>query len=103
MMNIDDIKKLINEQKIIWRDHILIRMQQRGIKIKDVIECITSGEIVECYLDDYPYPSCLILGYTNKRTGMHVVCAAGQNKIWMITAYYPDENEWYEDLKTRRK
>ncbi|WP_278308355.1 hypothetical protein [Oxobacter pfennigii] len=39
----------------------------------------------------------------DNRTGMHVVCATGQNKIWMITAYYPDEYEWYEDLKTRRK
>jgi len=34
--------------------------------------------------------------------GLYVVCAIGDDNIWMITAYYPDENEWLDDLRTRR-
>ncbi|MBZ4688282.1 MAG: hypothetical protein JG764_1915 [Clostridiales bacterium] len=103
IINIETIKRLVSEKKIIWRNHILVRMQQRGIKINDVIECVMSGKIIEYYYDDYPYPSCLILGCINEETCLHVVCAVGENKVWMITAYTPDKEEWYDDLKTRRE
>lgn len=100
--NIDDVRLLIKQDRIQWRSHILIRMQQRGIKIKDVITCIMNGEIIEFYEDDYPFPSALILGFNNKENGIHVVCAIGQDNLWMITAYYPDKEQWNEDLKVRR-
>jgi len=76
-------------------------MQQRGIKIGDIVNCILSGEIIENYFDDFPYPSCLVFGYNYEKC-LHVVCSVGENKVWMITAYYPDIEEWCEDLKTRR-
>lgn len=101
--NITDIRKLLENKKIQWCGHILTRMQRRSIKIKDIIDCIYNGEIIEYYPSDYPFPSCLILGYSNDSKAIHVVCALGQNYIWMITVYYPDENEWLEDLKTRRR
>jgi hypothetical protein len=72
--NIDDVRLLIKEDKIQWRNHILARMQQRGIKIKDVIGCIMNVEIIEFYKDDYPFPSALILGFKDKETGIYVVC-----------------------------
>jgi len=102
-IDIEQIKKHVQEGKIKWRNHIIIRTQQRGIKIKDVINCILTGEIIEEYPLDYPYPSCLILGKTCGDKGLHVVCAIGQNRIWMISAYYPDRDQWYGDLKTRRE
>ncbi|MEN6347920.1 MAG: DUF4258 domain-containing protein [Syntrophomonas sp.] len=102
-LSIVNLKKLIENKQIIWRSHMLLRMQQRGIKIENVLECISHGEIIEHYYDDYPFPSCLILGYFDTQQYLHVVCAVGQNRIWMITAYFPDAKEWNEDLKTRRK
>ena len=42
--NIEDIRNLILEEKIQWRNHILIRMRQRGIKINDVIDSLMNGE-----------------------------------------------------------
>jgi len=102
-IDIDDIRNLVEQGAIVWRNHILIRMQQRKIKINDIVNCILSGEIIEYYYEDYPYPSCLILGQTTSKTYLHVVCAVGENKVWMITAYYPDREEWFEDLKTRRR
>ena len=99
---IEDIRKLILEEKIQWRNHILIRMRQRGIKINDVLYCLMNWEIIEFYKDDYPYPSALILGFKENKTGIHVVCAVGNDMLWMITAYYPDINQWSSDFKKRR-
>jgi len=56
-LDIDIIKDLIKEKNIIWRDHVLVRMRQRGISISDIINCISFGEIIENYPNDYPYPS----------------------------------------------
>lgn len=47
--DIDMIKELIELNKVQWRGHILVRMQQRGIKIKDVVSCIKNGGIIEHY------------------------------------------------------
>ena len=102
VMNIEKLIALTEKEQIIWRNHILERMRQRGISISHVLNCIKTGEIIEKYENDYPYPSALILGKTTENTFLHVVCAEGQNKIWMITAYCPDIEEWFEDFKTRR-
>ncbi len=101
--NIEVIRELLKGDKIKWSGHVLARMQQRGIKVRDVIETILSGEIIEYYSSDYPYPSCLISGNCKEGKGLHIVCSIGEENIWMITAYYPDINEWLEDFKTRRR
>lgn len=101
--DIKEIRSLLKEDKIQWSGHILTRMQQRGIKVKEVIECILSGEIIEYYSEDYPYSSCLILGFSENAKGIHLVCSIGEDNLWMITAYCPDSEEWMEDLKTRRR
>jgi len=105
--NIYTIRKLISYNRIEWSGHILKKMQQRNIKIKDVLKTIENGRIIEDYEYDKPFPSCLILGFSDDK-GLHVVCSVGQDVggldyVCMITAYYPCKNKWHEDLETRRK
>lgn len=45
---------------IIFKDHAIIRMLERGISKKEITEVLEQGEIIEQYKDDYPYPSCLM-------------------------------------------
>jgi hypothetical protein len=101
-MDIENIIKLTKENKIKWRGHMLVRMQQRKIYVKDIKTCILNGIIIEDYPDDYPYPSCLILGYKDTKIPIHIVCALGQGYVWLITAYFPDINKWSTDFKLRR-
>lgn len=35
----------------------------REISLEDIQNVINDGELIETYPNDYPYPSCLILGY----------------------------------------
>ena len=78
------------------------RLMQRGIFQASVVQAIRSGEIIEQYPDDYPYPSCLLLGTTEAGEALHIVCGIGEGEVWLITAYHPDPDEWESDLKTRR-
>ena len=69
-------------------------------KIKSAIQ---SGEIIEQYEDDKPFPSCLLSGKTEQNKYIHLVVSVDNRVLYIITAYYPDENEWEIDLKTRKE
>ncbi len=101
-MEITDLQKLCENGSIRWTGHILKRLMQRGIFQASVVQAIRSGEIIEQYPDDYPYPSCLLLGTTEAGEALHIVCGIGKGEVWLITAYHPDPDEWESDLKTRR-
>ena len=101
-MEITDLQKLCENGSIRWTGHVLKRLMQRGIFQVSVVQAIRSGEIIEQYPDDYPYPSCLLLGTTEAGEALHIVCGIGEGKVWLITAYHPDPDEWESDLKTRR-
>ena len=103
MIDIADLRLLVSSGQIFWTEHLALRLQERGIKRVDVIICINNGEIVEQYLDDLPYPSCLILGTSLSGKPLHVVCAydPGVN-CCMVTAYHPNPDKWEPDNKTRK-
>lgn len=62
------------------------------------------GEIIENYPDDFPHPSCLIYGYTiNDRSVIHVVVSCNGENVGIITVYFPDSDEFENDLKTRKR
>lgn len=101
-LNMEIIRKCLIEKKIYWTKHCLNRLNQRNVLISEVKDAISNGEIIEYYYDDYPYPSCLVLGYNNNDK-IHIVCGISNNVVYMITAYYPNSKEWEEDMKTRRE
>ena len=101
-LEIDMIQNLVKNDLIKWSGHVLKRMLQRQITTDDIINCILSGEIIENYPNDYPFPSCLIFGYTINNKILHVVVGNNNKVLYIITAYYPDNIKFYDDLKTRR-
>ena len=86
-----------------FRIHALQQMVLRHISRDDVVEIISSGEIIESYPDDQPYPSCLMTGLVKKRM-LHVVIsyAPNPNVIFIITAYEPDSMRWKENYRRRQ-
>lgn len=101
-MDIADLQELCDRGAVRWTAHVLKRLLQRGISQTDVIQAIQSGEIIEQYPDDYPYPSYLLLGADAAGVSLHVCCGRGPDELWVITAYRPDADKWESDLKSRR-
>ena len=102
-LNIDLIKNYIQNKKIRWTNHVLIRLLQRNISQNDVEYALLNGEIIENYEEDYPYPSCLVYGLSLNGRVLHIVCGSNGTELWIITAYYPNDTDWMEDLKTRKE
>ena len=82
--------------------HSRRRFAERGIRLKDVCEAIEAGEVIEDYPNDYPFPSCLILGRGGGRP-LHVCASIHDGMIYLITAYHPDPAKWQPDWRTRQE
>ena len=92
------------EQRLVFRVHALRRMFQRKVSVDDVRRIIATGETIEAYPDDKPYPSRLVLGRIGQRA-LHTVVADNveANEIIVITVYEPDPALWSEGFRRRRK
>ena len=88
---------------LIFRVHAIRRIFQRRISKDDVRQILETGETIETYPHDMPYPSELVLGWRNARP-LHVVAAenAESGETIVITAYEPDSEEWELGFKRRK-
>ncbi len=102
-LHLQDLQKICSLENIEITLHAAKRLEQRGILIEDIISCIKTGEIIEQYPDDYPFPSCLILGNSTTKLLLHVVVGSNLATLWIVTAYYPDLEKWESDFKTRKE
>ena len=76
LLNIEVIRKYVEEKNILWTKHCLNRINQRDI---------------------------LILGRDSGNKDIHIVCGICEEYIYMITAYHPNIDKWENDMKTRRE
>ena len=90
--------------RLVFRVHAIQRMYQRGVSEAEVRHVISTGEMIEEYPDDTPYPSRLVLGWYGSRP-LHVVVAdnVDDQENVVITVYEPDPGEWEPDWRRRRK
>jgi hypothetical protein len=78
-------------------------MFSRDISEEEIEHIIYTGEVIEDYPEDCPFPSVLISGFYGIRA-LHAVVAYDQknNEIVIITAYEPDEIHFEADRMRRR-
>jgi hypothetical protein len=90
-------------ERLVFRVHAIQRMFQRRISDADIRHVLKTGEVIEDYPDDKPYPSRLILGWCESRP-VHVVAADNHDskETIIITAYEPDSSQWQSDFKRRK-
>ena len=103
MINIADLRRHNKPEQIVVTLHSRKRMNERGILLRDVIRAIDCGEIIEQYPNDFPFPSCLILGPAVNGRLLHIVASLNDGNLYLITTYFPNDENWNEDGKTRRE
>lgn len=103
-MDIKKVAELAKQDRFAVKKHAAIRMKQRSITVDDIKEALLSAQIVETYEDDYPFSSCLLLGYSNKKP-LHIVAAISNidNILLIITVYKPNTDEWLPGYTERKR
>ncbi len=91
-------------KRLVFRVHAIQRMLERGIDVEDVHYVLETGEVIEDYPDDKPYPSRLVLGRQRSRL-LHVVAADDPkgDEVIVITVYEPNAAQWESDFRRRRR
>ncbi len=102
--DVDRMRSAIRASRLEWQRHTLERMMERDIRRADALDVLLSGEVIEDYPDDQPFPSALFLGWPQARP-IHVVAAfdAANERAFVITAYEPDLEHFEPDFRTRRR
>ncbi|MBI3304010.1 MAG: DUF4258 domain-containing protein [Deltaproteobacteria bacterium] len=90
--------------RLTFRIHAIRRMFQRHVSVPDVHHVLATGEVIEDYPDDTPYPTRLMLGWCGSRP-LHVVAAnnAEAQETIIITVYEPDPDKWEPGFKKRKQ
>jgi hypothetical protein len=95
-MDIENIVDAIRTNRIRISDHADEEAEADGLTFDEIYFSVLHGEIIENYLTDKPFPSCLILGKTVSGAPIHSVWAYNAEVQWavLITVYRPDPNRW---------
>lgn len=98
---IKKIQECFESNSVFYTAHAKYEMENEPFgRIVDyeVYEAICSGEVIEEYPEDKPYPGVLILGRTKVNRPLHIVCAYNkeENLTIVITVYHPDPDLWIE-------
>jgi cobalamin biosynthesis protein CobD/CbiB len=103
-VNLAKLRASLRADNIEWERHVLERLVSRNISRHAVLQVLRSGECIEDYPDDYPFPSALFFGW-HRGAPLHVVAALDEMvpEVYIITTYEPDLEHFEADFKTRKK
>ena len=104
-MNIDEISNSIQNGNYKVSDHAFDEMDEDNLDLENVLHSVENGEIIEDYPKSRIAPSCLISGNDYESNPVHSVWGYFKEKLFsvLVTVYKPNETEWMDDKKTRRK
>jgi len=103
MYDLESIQAMYTGRAVEITQHFHNRIKERSIKYSDVGNVIQSGEIIEQCLDDFPNPSVLIHGNSLDGKPLHIIVGVGDDRVWLVTAYFPTLDVWEADYKTRKE
>ena len=102
-MRISDLIDAIENGRIRITDHADEEAHSDKLTFDEIFASVQKGEIIEDYLTDQPFPSCLVFGMNLNKEPIHSVWAYNRQNKWtvLITVYRPAPERWI-DWKERR-
>jgi len=96
-----EIQDCFHRNKVLYSKHAKTEMETEEfgmIKEEEVAQAVIDGKIINEYLDDDPYPSCLIYGKSKMNRPLHIVSAYSKEEdvAIIVTVYEPDPAKWIE-------
>lgn len=103
-MLIAEIRRKFAEEQFEFSKHALDQSILRQLRVQEIREAITNGQVIEDYPEDKYGPSCLIFGSTQAQRPIHVQCSyPSRSLVKIITVYEPNPQQWNNDFTQRRR
>lgn len=103
-MDIEALHSALERGLVHVTDHADEEANADDLILDQIYDSLRSGEVIEDYPRDRPYPSCLVMGYTGEGKPVHSVWAYNHQTSFsvLVTVYRPDPARWYDDFRKRR-
>ena len=99
------IAALVLSGNYIFSRHALKEATEDGLLARDVVEGVSSGEVIEDYPDYYAGPCCLVFQLDPRGKPLHSLWGLRKGTdepAVLITCYRPDPDLWDETLRRRK-
>ncbi len=99
------IVALVSSHNYVFSRHALKEATEDGLLAQDLLEGVSSGEVIEDYSDYYAGPCCLVLKRDPRGKRLHALWGLRKGTdepAVLITCYRPDPNLWDETLRRRK-
>jgi hypothetical protein len=96
------IQQCVRARRIYWTYHVNLRLRERSIPRRWILDSVETFEIIETYPEDKYLPSYLVWAEAGDAI-IHVLFAIDMEEynIRVITAHRPAPAEWSADKKRR--
>jgi len=100
-VHLSHIQALVRQRRFRIAVHALTEASKDGIRVKDIVRAILTGEAIEFYPER---ERLLILGYhPENNIPIHVVCDySDPDEVVAVTVYIPGRSEWIADRNRKR-
>ena len=104
-LDITVIRTAARAERITWRYHALLRVQERGITRAQAIRVLTEGEIIEQRPRAKPFPKCLLMWMQEDNQPLYVSVGydASHDRLYVITVHWLDPRTWEDPWQRRRR
>ena len=98
------IQECVHARRIVWTYHVNMRLKERFIPRKWIIDSVENYELIEQYPRDKYMPSYLVWS-SFSNVIFHILFATDieSRHVRIVTAYRSDPDEWTSSLKNRRR
>jgi uncharacterized protein DUF4258 len=97
------IRDGVSARRVLWTYHVNMRMRRRSISREQILQAVSTYEILEAYPDDKYLPSYLVFAqHEDVRFPVLFATDTLARNVRVITAYVPSPERWNSDFKTRR-
>lgn len=96
-MDFSALVEAILAGRVVTSRHSLSEAAHDDLKLGEIYDSVVEdGEVIEDYLDAYPTPACLVLGFNAIAEPIHSVWSYDRIRQMakLITVYRPDPNRW---------
>ena len=99
------IAALVSSGNYVFSRHALKEATEDRLLAQDLVEGVSSGEVIEDYPDYYAGPCCLVLQLDPHGMSLHALWGLRKGTdepAVLVTCYRPDPNLWDETLRRRK-
>ena len=97
------IQQCVTARGIYWSHHVNMRMRNRAITRRMILDTVDSYTIIESNPGDKYLPTYLVLARSGENA-FHILFAldTAEKNVRVVTAYWPDPGRWHDNYETRK-